>query len=316
MEIVVGGRAAPDTPGDLYWSRFQDSVTQKSDGRLKTKLFIRGEIGPEETLFNRLRRGGVDLAGVSTSGISLIEPGLDILRAPFLFDSMQEAGFILDHYLKEPVSELLYAKRLVMMDWMSAGWLNLYSTVPIRTPQDIINKRMRINVDAAALMFVQEVGADYVQISFSDVLPSLQTGLIDGGEQTTQLFVTGGFGEYAPYFTLIRHAFLSSVTFANGNWFEDLNPADQNIVRKAVPTDAWYRALFTRANKAYLDQAIADGYGVIEPTPAERQAWKDKTAQLANMIIDRSGDNAQHLYDVILEGKAAFARQQGNAFSN
>ena len=313
QEVVVGGRAAPDTPGDVYWSRFQDSVDQHSAGRIKTKLFIRGEIGPEETLFNRLRRGGVHVAGISTGGISLVEPGLDILRAPFLFDSMEEAGFILDNHLKDPVAALLYAKDMVMFDWMSAGWLNFYSTTPIRVPSDIKNKRMRINVDAAALMFIQEIGADYVQISFSDVLPSLQTGLIDGGEQSTQLFVTGGFGEYAPYFTLSHHAYLHAITLANRDWFERLTPGDQDIIRTAVPRDQWYRDVFTQANEDYLKQAVADGYNVIDLAPSQRQVWKDQTAHLARMIIDRSGSSAQRLYDVIVDGKAAFARQQTTA---
>ena len=316
VEVVIGGRAAPDTPGDVYWTRFKESVEDQSTGRINTKLFIRGEIGPEETLFNRLRRGGVHLAGVSTGGISLVEPGLDILRAPFLFDSMEEAGFILDHHLKDPIAELLYAKDMVMFDWMSAGWLNFYSTSPIRVPEDIQNKRIRINVDAAALMFVQEIGADYVQISFSDVLPSLQTGLIDGGEQSTQLFVTGGFGEYAPYFTLSHHAYLHAITLANREWFEGLQSEDQDIFRTAVPTDAWYRDFFARANEDYLKQTTADGYNVIELSPSQRQLWKDRTADLPRKIIDRSGSNAQRLYDVILEGKAAFARQRPASVSN
>jgi TRAP-type C4-dicarboxylate transport system substrate-binding protein len=316
VEAVIGGRAALNTPGDVYWSRFSTALEQQGEGRLKIKLFIRGEIGPEETLFMRLRRNQVQLAGISAGGISLVEPALDILRAPFLFDSLEEAGFILDHYLKEPVTALLLEKDLVMIDWMSAGWLNFYATTPIRVPDDIKNKRIRINVDAAALMFIQEVGADYVQISFSDVLPSLQTGLVDGGEQSTQLFVTGGFGEYAPYFTLSRHAFLNAVVIANRDWFESMSMEDQDIYRKSVPADSWYRGFFTEANAVYLEEAMADGYNVLELTPVERQAWKDRTARLPKMIIERSGAGAQRLYDVILEGKATFARQQGSAVSN
>lgn len=312
-EAIIGGRAAPDTAGDVYWTRFKESVIKQSEGRLQPKLFIRGEIGPEETLFMRLRRNQLHLAGVSTSGVSLVEPALDILRAPFLFDSLAEVGFVLDHYLKDPVAELLLAKDLVMIDWMSAGWLNFYATTPIRVPEDIKNKRMRINVDAAALLFIREVGADYVQVSFSDVLPSLQTGLIDGGEQSTQLFVTGGFGEYAPHFTLSRHGFLNAVIIANREWFDALTPGDQGIYRSAVPPDSWYRDFFTVENQAYLEEAKSGGQVIHELTPAQRQVWKDRTADLPRQIIDRSGPDAQRLYNVILEGKTAFARQRADA---
>ena len=314
-EAIVGGRAAPDTPGDVYWNKFKDSVVLQSEGRLQPKMFIRGEIGPEETLFSRLRRNQLHLAGVSTSGVTLVEPALDILRAPFMFDSVEQVGFVLDNYLREPVTELLLAKDLVMLEWMSAGWLNFYAKTPIRVPDDIKNKRIRINIDAAALMFLQEVGADYVQVSFSDVLTSLQTGLIDGGEQSTQLFVTGGFGEYAPHYTLSRHAYLNAIIIANREWFDGLTVEDQSIYRSAIPTDAWYRNYIIEENEPYLTQAIAGGQIVYELTPAQRQLWKDRTADLPRKIIDRSGAGAQRLYDIILEGKAAYARQQAEAVS-
>ena len=100
--ISVGGRAAPNTPGDVYWRRFADSVNAATNGRTKVKLFIRGEIGPEETLFAHLRRGRrVQLAGISTTTVSQVLPALDVLRLPFLFDSLGEVGYVLDHHLKE-----------------------------------------------------------------------------------------------------------------------------------------------------------------------------------------------------------------------
>lgn len=315
-EIIIGGRAASGTAGDIYWNKVKDSIISQSSGRLNPKLFIRGEIGPEETLFMRLRRNQMNLLGISTSGVSLIEPALDILRAPFLFDSIEEVGFVLDYYLKEPVSDLLLAKDLVMIDWMSAGWLNFYATTPILEPADMKNKRMRINVDAAALLFIQEVEADYAQVSFSDVLPSLQTGLIDGGEQSTQLFVTGGFGEYAPHFTLSRHGFLNAVILANRTWFEGHTAADQSILRGAIPTDAWYRKFFTTENESYLAKAISDGQIIHELTPSQRQLWRAHTADLPRKIIDRSGPSAQRLYDVIVEGRMSFARQHMGDASN
>ena len=95
---TAGGRAAPGTVGDIYWTRFAEDVRKGSEGRLSVRLLIRGEAGPEETLFMGLRRGKIQVAGISTSGISLILPELDVLRAPFLFDSIAEVGFVLDFY--------------------------------------------------------------------------------------------------------------------------------------------------------------------------------------------------------------------------
>jgi len=306
---IAGGRAAPGTVGDIYWNCFAEDIIKGSNGRLSVRLLIRGEAGPEETLFMALRRGKIQVAGISTSGISLILPELDVLRAPFLFDSIEEVGFVLDSYLRKPVAALLFEKDLIMLDWMSAGWLNLYSKTPIVRPEHLLGKRMRINVDDSARMFMQAVGADFAQISFSDVLPSLQTGLIDGGEQSTQLFITGGFFEYAPHYTLTRHAFLTAVVVANRQWFENIPEEDQAVFRHAVPSDSWYRDFFTKGNAKALEETKARGLSVQRLTPRDRKIWKGHTMDLRKRLIDRAGGRAQELYDIILEAKTAFAAQ-------
>ena len=307
----------PRRPGDrggCYWNRFADSVETLSEGRLGVRLMIRGEIGPEETLFSHLRRGRrVQLAGISTSAVSPVLPELDILRVPFMFDSIEEVGYVLDEHLKAPVQEMLLEHDLVMIDWMSAGWLNLYAKFPIKRPQDIVARRMRINVSDTARMFMEAIGSDIVPISFADVVPSLQTGLIDGGEQSTQLFVTGGIARFAPHFTHSRHAYLAAVIIANRDWFETLAPGDQQIYRRSIPSDRWYRAFFSEGNAVALADAVTRGLNVYELSPDDRAAWRAGTAGLAEELIDRIGGRTRDLYQIILDGKAAFAAQSAGS---
>ena len=309
--ISVGGRAAPNTPGDVYWQRFADSVHTATDGKTQVRLFIRGEIGPEETQFAHLRRGRrVQLAGISTTTVSQVVPALDILRLPFLFDSLGEVGYVLDNHLKAPLHQLLLKHDLVMIDWMSAGWLNLYAKTPMRHPDDIAHQRIRINASPAALLFMQAVDADIVPISFSEIVTALQTGLIDGGEQSTQLFVTGGMGKFAPHFSRTQHAFLTALIIANRGWFEALSEADREIYRQAVPSDQWYRHYFSERNVPLLRQATADGLTVHDLSAADRAVWRQRTKSIAADLFAKTGPEAQLLYDIILEGKAAYAAQQ------
>lgn len=312
--VSVGGRAAPKTPGDVYWRRFAESVDAATEGRTKVRLFIRGEIGPEETQFAHLRRGRrVQLAGISTTTVSQVIPALDILRLPFLFDNLAEVGYVLDNHLKVPLQELLLDHDLVMIDWMSAGWLNLYAKAPMRHPDNIAQQRIRINASPAALLFMQAVDADIVPISFSEIVTALQTGLIDGGEQSTQLFVTGGMGKFAPHFSRTQHAFLTALIVANRGWFEGLSEAEREIYRQAVPSDQWYRHYFSEQNAPLLRQAVEDGLTVHDLSADERAAWRERTQTIAEDLIAEIGPEAQMLYDIILEGKTAFAAQQDAA---
>lgn len=309
IEVVVGGRAGPGTPGDVYWNKFADDLNHRSDSRLDAKLFIRGEIGPEETLFMGLRRNTVQLGGISTSGLSLAVPELSVIRIPFLFESDAELEYVLESDVKDFIGELLYDKNLVMFDWQSAGWLNFYSTFPIRLPSDLTNKRMRISVEDASIEFMKALGADFAQISFSDVLPALQTGLLDGGEQSTQLYITGGFSDYAEYFTLSRHAYVVAVVVGNRRWFDALTAEDQAIVRKSVPTDTWYRQMYRGEVDETLARLEADGLNLTTLSQAELSVWREKVRDLPNQLVAKGGSRAQELYDMILAAKRDFAAQ-------
>jgi TRAP-type C4-dicarboxylate transport system substrate-binding protein len=294
QSVTVGGRAGPNTPGDLYWNRFADHVAETTAGTVDLKLFIRGEIGPEETLFAHLRRGRrVQLAGISTTTVSQILPELDVLRLPFLFDSMAEAGYVLDEHLKQPLTDRLLEHDLVMIDFQSAGFFNVYAKTPILTPADIVGQRIRINASPAAVLFMKAVNADIVAISFSEIVTALQTGLIDGGEQSTQLFMTGGMAKFAPHYSLTRHGFLTALILANRPWFERLPPDQQQIFRDAVPSDVWYREYFTSLNVELLRAAAAEGLVVHELSPEQRTAWRERTADTAGELIDELGPAAQ-----------------------
>ena len=305
---TLGGRAAPGTPGDDYWQRFGDAIVQGSGGRLEVRLLIRGEVGPEEAIFAQVRRGRrIQIAGVSTSPMTSFLPELDVLRLPFVFDSLDQVGFVLDYYLKEPVAELLLEHDLIMLDWMSAGWLNLYGRAPIVRLEDIKGRRMRVNASQAALNFMKAVSADVVPVPFSDVVPGLQTGMIDGGEQSTQLFVTGGFAKFAPHFTRTKHAFLTAIIIANKQWYEGLSDEDRSIYRNSVPRDCWYRNKFRSANEKGIVEAIEHGLSVHEISDQERQRWSDATASVRLDFIRETGAGAEKLLDLIEQGKAAFA---------
>lgn len=309
QDVIVGGRAGPDTPGDVYWARFADDLNRLSNGDLNAKLFVRGEIGPEETLFMGLRRNTVNLGGISTSGLSLAVPELSVIRIPYLFENDAELEYVLESGVKDFVGELLYDKDLVMFDWQSAGWLNFYSTFPIRLPTDLSNKRMRISVEDASIEFMRALGADFAQISFSDVLPALQTGLLDGGEQSSQLYIIGGFSDYAAYYTLSRHAYVVAVIVGNRRWYDGLTPRHQDVLRQAVPSDVWYRKMYQGEDQATLARLAADGLNLVTLSNAEQKIWREQVSGLAERLVAKSGPRAQDLYDLILAAKRDFAAQ-------
>ena len=71
----------------------------------------------------------------------------------------------------------------------------------------------------SARLFAQSIGADMIPLGYGEIVPSLQTGLIDAGENSISLYARTGISAEAPYLTLTRHVFGMSVIVA-----EDARP--------------------------------------------------------------------------------------------
>ena len=305
----IAGFAAPGTAGEIYWQNFEDSVATLSEGRLGATLMVQGEAGPEETQFSGLRRNRLQMAGISTGTLGLAVPELAVLRAPFLFESIEEASYVLDEHLLESVAPRFAEKDLVLLSWMMDGWMDLYATFPIREADDIRARQMRVSADDSALLFMAALGADVIQIPLSDVIPGMQTGLVEGGEQSTQIFALAGLDAVARHFTLTHHSYSTAGVVANKAWWDSLSADDRAVYRNAVPKADWYRGLVLERNALYLKQAAEDGLDVVYPSSEERASWQRVGQNIHGDLVREIGGEAAELYAEIVKAKEAYAMQ-------
>ena len=303
----VAGFAAPGTAGEIYWQKFENAVATLSNGRLDATLMVLGEAGPEETQFSGLRRNRLQLAGISTGTLGLAVPELAVLRAPFLFESIEEASYVLDEHLLESVARRFAEKDLVLLSWMMDGWMDLYATFPIRAPVDLRARQMRVSADDSAQMFMAALGADVIQIPLSDVIPGMQTGLVEGGEQSTQIFALAGLDAVANHLALTHHSYSTAGVVANKTWWDSLSADDRTVYRNAVPNAQWYRDLVLERNELYLDHAKQTGLEVVHPTASEYASWQTMGLAIHTNLIEEIGGDAAGLYAEIMKAKASFA---------
>ena len=276
-------------------------------------LLIDGQVGTEESMIATVRRGRAQLSMLSTPGTSAAIPELSFLMAPFLFDSFEEADFVLDNFVTDMVQELFTDKGLHFIQWIDSGWFNVFSRTPVRVPSDITDVRMRSAGGPAARVFLQEAGADVAQLPFADLVPGLQTGLLSGGATNTPMYRTVALYELAPYITLTRHGINPGAIFANKRWFDRLPPNSQAIVMEGLSPTPVIRADVRREGEEALTYSEAQGAIIIDLEPAERQLWIDATANSQHILIDEIGGRTAELYDRIQAGKSAFAASMADA---
>jgi len=309
LEVTAGGTGVRNTRGDQKWLTYRDNVEKSSGGKITMKMLIYGELGSEENLVAGIRRGRVNIANWSGAVSTTVVPELAILYTPYLFDNYAEADFVMDNYLYPAFRKMFAEKDIYFMNWDEIGFSQVWSKTPIIVPEDAKSKRFRVSSSDASQMFAQALKADVIPMAFTEVVSSLQTGLIESGETGATMYLTTGIAGEAKNITMTDHSFATSIIVLRQSWLDSL-PADQ----RKVMTESWIpmsqSRQWTRDEVAgYLAQSSQKGFTIHTITPEQRGRWREATSIVTKQLIDKIGGNAQKVWDLAQEGKKAYAAQ-------
>lgn len=306
VKLIVGAFAAPGSPWDKDWQTFRRNLDEKAGDRVALKLLIRGETGGEPVTMTAIRRNRIQFGGFTLGGASAIVPELSVLLSPFFFADTDELDYVMDRHMLDVFQPLFAEKNLVLLRWVEVGWLNMYGKKPILLPDDAKGYRLRAQASEASQIMMESLGGDMIQMKFQDVIPSLQTGLIAGGDTNVVIYGLTGLAEEAPHLTLTRHAYDTGVVVANLEWFQGLSPELRRIVDAAFPASVEARAGVRAVAAAITERAKAAGFNFYEIGAADRALWAATTADNYRRIIADIGGASRMVYDAMVAGRADY----------
>lgn len=306
--VTIGGTTAPRTPGAQTWLDFQAAVEARAQGAIRLRPLIYGQLGSEEQLLSGLRRGRIQFANLSAQVTSTVVPELALLYAPFLFADEAEADFIYDTYLTEVFRDLLRMQGLHLLSWYEIGFNEIWGKRPITEPADARGRRFRVSAALNARLFAAALGADVIPLGFGDIVPSLQTGLIEAGENAVSLYSRTGIAGEAPHLTLTHHSFGVSVIVSPVQWWDGLEAGERLILAESFPSVAVTRDIIRAQARDDLAQAEALGIVVHEITPEQRQAWRSATGSVTPALLDAIGGRSAEIYAGIEAARADYGR--------
>ena len=156
------------------------------------RALVRGELGSDEAHFYALRRGRIQIAGVGFQSVSTAVPELTVMNGAYLFDSWDEIDFVFETAVIPYVNDLLAEHGIKGILHYGAAWHGIYAKRPIRTPEEAAGKRFRALIDPSSQLFVAALDADMFQVAMTDVVTSLQTGLLEAGDTNVHVYTMTG----------------------------------------------------------------------------------------------------------------------------
>jgi tripartite ATP-independent transporter DctP family solute receptor len=224
-------KAYPSTIGDIEFARL---VKERSHGRIQIVVCYDAKLGDEKSVIEQVQFGGIDFARVNAAPISEIFRPMIVLSLPYIFRDSNHLWNVLYGPLGDELLRGLSSQNLIGLTYYTSAARSFYFTRPVRTLADIKGLRIRVLQSEYYMDFIRALGAEPVQIPFSEVANAFSSGAIDGAENNWASYYDVKHYQLARYYTLDTHTRTPEVVIVNPQIFAQLSPADQALIRQAA----------------------------------------------------------------------------------
>ncbi len=256
---------------------------QVSGGTVDLKIYAGGTQGNEGDMVEKLNIGRLDAASITVVGLRDITPEPQAIGCPGVLDSEEEYDYVIAKMRPELEAAIL-AKGYVVLNWAEAGFVKIFSKTPrTKIEQFRKGKVFAWNGDPDAEAAWKKAGLQPVLLASTDLIPSLQTNMVDIVTEPPLYAYTSGFYEKAKYMLDLNWGFLNGATVVKRTQWEKI-PADlrPKLLAIAEATGAKVQAEVRSKVKESMGQMVAKGLVVLQP---ENLAdWKAALAQVQSVV--------------------------------
>lgn len=281
--------------GSTWMKTFQAvarDLKQKTGGEVALKFYPGGVMGDESAMVRKMRTGQLDGAAVTSVGLGDIDKQLLMLQLPLLFRSYKELDRVRDR-MKGKFEALLRNAGFILSGWGDVGFIHVFSNTPVTTPADLKQTKMWVwDADPVSREVMRVAGVNAVPLGVPDVLPSLQTGVVNAFQNSPYGAVALQWYTKAKYITNLKVAVSIGGSVLTQKAWSSLPAAHQQAVA-AVSQKHHYDLLakIRRDNDRAVKTLKAKGLKVVEPKDF-RGSWKPVADQVRKNLTGKLFDPA------------------------
>jgi TRAP-type transport system periplasmic protein len=225
--------------------------------------------GPEAETVRRMRIGQLNASMVSIVGLSEIDESVSALqKIPLMFRTWEEVDHVRER-LRPELEQRLRAKGFVVLFWGEGGFVQFFSKAPYKMPDEY--KAARIFAwagDNPQVDLMKSLGYRPVVLELSDILPSLQTGMIDTVPAAPLWALAGQFDRTAPHMLRINWVPIVGAVVMSVKSLEAMSPAGRAALLEAsAKAGETLRAHRNTRDEEIIQALEQRGLKVTTPTP-------------------------------------------------
>jgi TRAP-type transport system periplasmic protein len=292
--IKVGIGLTADHPQGQAVAKFGELVSQKSDGKIKVKLFAGGLLGNDVSMVSSLQGGTQEMTIPDTStlvGIAgLKEFGL--INLPFALNSSEEADALLDGPWGQKLMAKLPEKGLVGLGFWENGFRQISNNRhPINKAEDISGLKLRVIQNPLFIDTFKALGANALPMPFPEVYTALETGTVDGQENPLATLIASKFYEVQKHTVISNHIYSVWAFLISKKFWDKLSPDEQKILTEAAnEATAFERKTIRAFDATALEEIKAKGIQVTTLSDEETAKLREITKPVSAKFTQEFGE--------------------------
>ena len=293
-------------PEHLGLLAFKEYVEERLGDKYEVQIFPNEILGSAQKAIELTQTGAIDFVVAGTANLETFADVYEIFSMPYLFDSEDVYKTVMeDSDYMEQVYESTDEAGFRVVTWYNAGTRNFYAKTPIRTPEDLKGKKIRVQQSPASVSMVNSFGAAAAPMGFGEVYTAIQQGVIDGAENNELALTNNKHGEVAKYYSYNKHQMVPDMLVANLKFLEGLSPEEYQIFKDAA-------ALSTEVEMKEWEKSIEEAKKIatedmgVEFIDVDVDAFKEKVLPLHEKMLNdnpKIGDFYKHIQTVNEQAK-------------
>ena len=266
ITLKLADNQADGTPNVSGDTKFAELVNEYTGGAVT--------VGDEASVADMLEADTLDIARISTNGISPSCDPFNVFGMPYVFPSDEIKYKALDGEFGQTLTDTLKEETgLINLCYFVSGPRSFYTTKKeIHSVADMAGLKLRAQDDAITIAMMEALGASATPMNYAEVYSALETGVVDGAENDFTSYYSSGHYEVAKYYSLDMHTAPSSLLVMSAGAWNSLSAEQQEQVQKAATEAAAYQRTLVEDYIAESRQKVeAGGATIIDVDVAEFQ---------------------------------------------
>ncbi|TQV82612.1 C4-dicarboxylate ABC transporter [Exilibacterium tricleocarpae] len=288
------------------------AVTEATEGRVKFKFYPGGVMGNDRAVLRKIRLGQLQGGAVPGGSLAKFAPNSQLYNLPLLFRSFREVDFVRER-MDRLIVEELEDGGFVTFGLGEGGLAYLMTDAEVTQVEQLRKKKVWVpDNDPTTVGVVESFGVSPIPLSIGDVLPGLQTGMIDTVATSPIAALALQWHTQVSHMTDIPLLYFYAVLAIDKKVFNRLEAGDQIVVRDIM--GKVFADIDKQNRKDNLDAFAAmqkQGITLSRPSSEQADIWHQSAERAIDDIVQNGGVSKplyQQLMDYLEQYRGAQAK--------